>query len=222
MAFLGCSRGLGKEVCLLMNSQKHATFSLLSARNQSALALLGEQLQQSMQIHPCDFSVPEQTKNTLAEIRTQRIERVFYFAGGGPYGPYAKKQWKDHMWSFQVNFLTPAELLLHLLKDADYSHVRQIVFVGSLVADSKGDPQAASYAAGKHALKGLIDSIHLEGCAKDLRLFRPSYMDTDMLPPSSAPRRIPGKVMNITKSAQIFVDWVLDPRGAKSLDMGSV
>ena len=61
--------------------------------------------------------------------------------------------------------------------------------MGSSVAEDKADPGAASYAAAKHALKGLLESVILEKPDLDVRLFSPGYMDTGMLPQNAWPRQ---------------------------------
>ena len=91
--------------------------------------------------------------------------------------------------------------------------------VGSAIADEKADPGAASYAAGKHALKGLVDSIQEEKPHLDLRIFRPGYVDTELLPPQAKPRKEGKIILTPDEAAQIFVSWVLDPQGAKSLSL---
>lgn len=222
MAFLGCSRGLGKEVCLAMNARQVPKFSLLASRSLHALEQLGQNLNHRFQIAKLDFATQNSVVAILDEIHRNKISRVFYFAGGGPYGLFPSKEWKDHMWSLQLSFLTPVEILFQLLADARFEHVQQIVVVGSLVADSKGDPHAASYAAAKHGLRGLVESILGEGCSKDLRLFRPGYMDTAMLPPHATPRTNSAKLLNPVEAAKKFVDWVLDPNGLSIFNVEDV
>ena len=57
-----------------------------------------------------------------------------------------------------------------------------MVLIGSSVCEEKADPLAASYAAAKHAVKGLYDSLRAEAPSWDLRLFSPGYLDTELLP----------------------------------------
>lgn len=83
-----------------------------------------------------------------------------------------------------------------------------VCFIGSSIAEAKPDPGAASYAAAKHALKGLIQSVQSESeellkkkslhpqknLEWTIKLFSPGYMDTRMLPPQSWPRQVSGLV----------------------------
>lgn len=133
-----------------------------------------------------DFTDESQWEQGLADLRDFNPTRIFCFAGGGPHGLYSSKQWKDHLWSVRLNFLFPARLLHEILQRP--KEIRQVVLIGSAIAEDKPDPLAASYAAGKHALRGLVSSIQAES-KFDVRLFSPPYMQTSLLPANSKPVR---------------------------------
>ncbi|MBL7545251.1 MAG: SDR family oxidoreductase [Bdellovibrionaceae bacterium] len=140
----------------------------------------------SRSINGFDFS-----KTDLFEFYAEKIvefdaDRVFYFAGGGPYGPFSKFEWKDHLWSLNVTFGFPAYLLNYLGKNNP--KIRQMIFIGSAIAESQPDPHAGMYCASKHALKGLVESLKKEGYPIALTLFSPGYMNTAMLPKAAWPR----------------------------------
>lgn len=219
MAFLGCSRGLGLAVCQEMDRRETLKKALLVARQEMSLQRLSQDLAAPSQIQKLDFSVSENVDVLLTQLKTIQPQRVFYFAGGGCYGNFAAKKWRDHLWGLQVTFLTPARLLHSILSDPTLACIEQIIFVGSQVADNQGDAGASSYAAAKHGLRGLTQSILGEGCGKDLRFFRPGYMDTDMLPPKCPPRRRGGVLIKPEEAARIFVDWALNPSGRAVLDL---
>jgi NAD(P)-dependent dehydrogenase (short-subunit alcohol dehydrogenase family) len=105
-----------------------------------------------------------------------------------------------------------------LLRDAEFRCVQQVVFVGSQVADHQADPLAASYASAKHALRGLVHSVQQESISKDLRLFRPGYIDTGMLPKNAKPRIEGVELADSSRLAESFVDWSLDADGAPIFD----
>jgi short-subunit dehydrogenase len=113
-------------------------------------------------------------------------DKVFYVAGGGPYGAFAEREWKDHQWALEVSFLFPARLLHTFLR---HGAGAQFILVGSSVAESEGDPKAASYCAAKHALKGLYSTVRRDYPECDVRLFSPGYMDTELLPANAAVRQ---------------------------------
>lgn len=161
-----------------------------------------------------DFSKKEKWDSYIEEILSKDFEHLVYFAGGGPFGDFSSKQWKDHEWSFRVNFEFPA-YILHKLSEKNLFRsenlTRQIVFIGSSIAESAADPKAASYCAGKHALKGLILSLHAEKSLHfDLRLFSPGYMDTKMLPANAWPRQEKGKVQATDDISLILFNWLKD------------
>lgn len=185
---LGASRGLGKAFAIkAAQKYKSELFLHLSARTRSGLENVRgevESFSSSCEISTCDFTKDDACSKFLTELQQWRPNRIFYFAGGGPYGFYEKKEWKDHLWSLRLNLLFPAQLLHSSM---NWEGVQQWVLVGSDVAESKPDPMASSYASGKHGLKGLVTSLQLES-KRDIRLYSPGYMDTDLLPPGALVR----------------------------------
>ena len=168
---LGGSRGLGKA---LIDEIKTLGFAVENRSRKSVPAF--------------DFSKNENWNSIFDNILEFKASRIIYCAGGGPYGSFQCFDWKDHQWALKVNFEFPAYLILNLLKNPP-ANLKQLVFIGSQIAENKPDPGAASYAASKHALKGLITSIIAENqLSFDLRLLSPGYMQTDLLPMGSPPR----------------------------------
>ena len=144
------------------------------------------------------------------EIKNFKPTQIIYCAGGGPYGPFHKKKWSDHWWSLATTFLYPAELLHHLLSCFEnWPNLQQVTFVGSAVAESEPDPLAASYAAAKHALKGLITTIQKENRLRPkILLFSPGYMQTDLLPATSWPKQqgLAQKAGDVAKELIAFIE----------------
>jgi NAD(P)-dependent dehydrogenase (short-subunit alcohol dehydrogenase family) len=158
----------------------------------------------------CDFNSDADVEKLLQFVEAWRPTRLFCFVGGGPFGPFEKKDFKDHLWAWKVSFQTPARLLhayLNLCPGA------QAILTGSAIAEEQPDAQASSYAASKHALRGLVSSIRAESPGLDVRLFSPGYMDTDMVPANSAPR-LKNAVMDPAKVAEDFMKWALDPEAS--------
>ena len=217
IAFLGCSRGLGRAVALECSARSLFGKKILVARKRDKLESLEKEIQESPELRVCDFSKSDDVESLLEELIRLKVERVFYFAAGGPFGPFEKKNWKDHQWALQVSLLTPARILHELMNK--HGGLKQFVVVGSLIADAKADPGAASYSSAKHGLKGLVESINGESGSVDLRIFRPGYMDTELLPIQSKPRKEGVSLLNPKEASKAFVDWVLDPNGEKNLDL---
>lgn len=110
----------------------------------------------------------QNVENFLNEAKDIVFHRFIYFAGGGPYGKFEEKAWKDHQWAWSVTFLSAARFFHTFLR---MPHFRQGIGIGSQVAENHGDSGAASYAAAKHALRGLLLTLQMESSGKDLRLF---------------------------------------------------
>jgi short-subunit dehydrogenase len=185
IAILGASRGLGKELVLEIQKTIPDAKLLLISRKFDLLKSLARDGKDV--ILSANFATREGRKATLLTLKDFLPDALFYVAGGGPYGKYGEKDWKDHEWAFDVNFRFPARVL-HWATKHKPENLKNVVMVGSSVAENNPDPHAASYAAGKHALKGLVDTLNLEGTNFDLKLFSPGYMATDMLPKNSTPR----------------------------------
>lgn len=190
IAILGASRGLGWSVYQqLLQQQKPTQFFLSSRKIESK----NDQIAPGTITCPQDFSKTPIDSHFLHQLEKFEPTRIIYMAGGGPYGEFQQKKWSDHLWALNTTFLYPAELLHHVLAHPkQWLSLEQIIFVGSDIAESKPDLNASSYAAAKHALKGLISTIQLEAEAgahgPAVLLFSPGYMQTDMLPANSSVR----------------------------------
>lgn len=190
-SLLGASRGLGLEFSKLIPSLNKEVSLFLASRS----------------INSFDFS-----KSALYELYCEKVlatnpHRIFYFAAGGTYGPYQKFEWKDHTWTMNVTFQFPAFLLRYFLNSK--TDLKQIVLIGSSIAESQPDPQAAMYCAAKHALRGLVDSVVLENPPFEVRLFSPGYMNTKMLPKGAWPRE-QGLVLEPSQVASELLSFSCD------------
>lgn len=204
---LGASRGLGWATFQLLQDKPYASAFLLSSRkiikqandrSPSETQLLKGKTQQEIKLVEQDFSKVPLDPQFIKSLEEFNPTDLIYFAGGGPYGNYSDKKWSDHQWALNTTFMYPAELVHQILQEKKnkWSQLKNLILIGSSVAESKPDPKAASYAAAKHALKGLVETIQLEMAGDkallgDLRLqlFSPGYMQTDLLPAHSEPRQ---------------------------------
>ncbi len=188
IALLGSSRGLGWHTYLEL--QKHnpkAQYFLSSRKILNRSAEVSDKTVLSSQ----DFSTGQLDTNYLNELIGFAPTRLIYLAGGGPYGLFEEKKWSDHQWALNTSFLYPAQLIHSIAANQKlWPQLKQIVVIGSAIAEQEADPLAASYASAKHAMKGLISSVQKEGSAKpEILLFSPGYMQTDLLPLNSKPRQ---------------------------------
>lgn len=187
IAILGASRGLGAELAQHIHKEAPDSVLLLSSRKEAPLKILARA---GDWVAVSDFSNTDQQEKLIATLRDFKPETLFYVAGGGPFGAYEGKEWKDHLWAMEVNLLFPARVLHALMAEVELrGAIRKIVFVGSAIAGQRPDPKASSYAAAKHGLRGLITSIQAERPSVDIQLFEPGYMETDMLPRHAWPRQ---------------------------------
>ncbi len=198
---IGGRRGLGAAVAQAW-SQKFS---------QSSLVLTSRQEWPSPhRTFKADLYRDSDVQELESFLKTFKPDRVFCFAGGGPYGEFAKKAYKDHEWALKVSFLSPVRLMHAYLQVCPQG---QWVMTGSAIAENSPDPGAASYAAAKHALMGLLSSLQLEKPNPQIRLFSPGYMKTDMLPLNSAPREAQ-LAMEPEAVAEDFIKWVLDAKAS--------
>ena len=198
---LGASRGLGYEFVKQTKALTDSPKIIAVSRQAGSLA------EQGCQHTSCDLSRPESLLSLLNSLKLDKIDRVIYFAGGGPYGPFQSKDWKDHQWSLQVSFLSVAQTLHHFMQS---QNLRQFIAIGSAIAENKADFGAAAYASAKHALRGLISSVQTESPLIDLRLFSPGYMNTTLLPKVAWPREMPGLVAEPSSVAAELLRWMQD------------
>ncbi len=194
VVILGASRGLGAALVRQIAGAKPVTGF---ARKEAALSRLALEVPGFTGVE-ADFSTPEGQFAVLAYLSETPVSQVICMAGGGPYGLFSERKWKDHQWGLEVSFLFPARVA-HVL--SRLAKPPQLILVGSAVAENAADPMAASYAAAKHALKGLFLSLKAESPGWDIRLFSPGYMDTEMLPPGAAAR-----VKGVHDPAQVALD----------------
>lgn len=181
---LGASRGLGAELVREISNSSFSAFGF--GRKEPALQALKDR-------HPlfdyriADFSLRHGQEEVIRFLLQENFSKIFCVAAGGPYGLFQEREWKDHQWAWEVSFVFHARVLHALL--AAQKLQTQVIVIGSSIAESEPDPQAASYCAAKHALKGLVRTLRVENPSWDLRLFSPGYMDTEMLPRHAAVRQ---------------------------------
>lgn len=227
VAILGASRGLGQALAEECVRRTEVKSFFLASRKKEKLEQLLKHLKGtsshavSGQIEITDAAQWEQNPNFFSSFYEQLHKfdptHVIVCWGGGPFGAYSEKDWKDHQWAWNVNFLSHARLLWQLLRDQNRTNLLQFVAVGSQIAEEKPDVGATSYVAAKQALRGLISNLQKEKLSVDLRLYSPPYMDTPLLPPQAWPRLESSKSAKLIYSpqeiAQDFIGWMFDKTG---------
>jgi NAD(P)-dependent dehydrogenase (short-subunit alcohol dehydrogenase family) len=154
-----------------------------------------------------DISHPEDQRMVVAKLLEWKPSLVICTLGGGPYGYFGGKNWESHLWGFQVSLLFPARLLHMAMQSEVSGFLRQMVVVGSSVAEDQPDAKAASYASAKHGLFGLWRTLRAEPQnGLDLRLYSPGYMDTTMIPAGSLVRH--RTLWNPQAVADDLIQWL--------------
>jgi short-subunit dehydrogenase len=215
VAILGASRGLGAELAVRAVTYSESVF--LMARKIDLLQSLADGFKsefpdRQVLVDSADFSKEAGRDFALNALREYAPTKIFYVAGGGPYGLFKDKDWKDHKWSFDVSFVFAAQTLHMALQELVPRGLNQFVYVGSAIAEGRPDPSASSYAASKHGLFGLVKSVQVEMPYFDLRLFSPGYMDTDLLPMNAWPRQVGEPLIDPVIAAEELWSWSVDDR----------
>lgn len=204
VALLGSSRGLGNSLAQALSSVEGVRI-LGVARKRDLLDAQKNRLGSVFQGFPFDLSKMDDFTRLETELKEFSPHRIVYMAGGGPYGPFDKISFSSHQWAWRVSFEGAARICHWALQQA---LPPQMILVGSAICETLGDPNGASYAAAKHALRGLYLSLKEERPQWDLRLFSPGYLDTELLP-KGAPVRYK-KVWDPVEVSGRFVEWMLD------------
>lgn len=180
---LGASRGLGAELAKKACAQNYPVTGV--ARKEAALKQIAQQFP-LFDYRVADLAKPEGQDTVIRVLLEENFSKVFCVAGGGPYNLFGAAGWKDHDWAWEVTFRSHARVI-HAL--AQSHRFVQVILIGSSVAENAGDRNAGSYAAGKHALKGLHASLRLDYPDWDVRLYSPGYMNTPLLPSGASVRQ---------------------------------
>lgn len=200
-ALIGASRGLGRAVA---DSLPKGDQLLLVSRKEPL------NLAREAEFFRCDLAQGEDRAKLLAKLQQFVPDAVIDFAAGGPYGEFAQKNFKDHLWAFQVSFIAKAELVHGLAQMP--TPPKMVCWIGSAIAEDEGDVKAGAYAAAKAALKSLFFTLKKEQSLPfPLLMFSPGYIDTDLLPQGAAPRKQADSLWKPTEVAAKLLKFLDDP-----------
>ncbi len=200
-ALIGSSRGLGRAVAEALPAEDRI---LLVARKEPV------GLKREAEFFRTDLANAEDRAQLLEKLRQFEPDAVIDFAAGGPYGEFAQKNFKDHLWAFQVSFIAKAELVHGLANLA--KPPKMVCWIGSAIAEDEGDVKAGAYAAAKAALKSLFFTLRKEQSLPfPLLMYSPGYIDTDLLPQGAAPRKQAESLWKPSEVATKLLTWLEDP-----------
>ncbi len=208
IAVLGSSRGLGAELARVAVSEgsNQVPFHVLGvARKTEHLSQLKDELGPNFSFLNLDLSKEDDLSHLEGELNDFMPSQIFYVAGGGPYGAFGDRPFHSHQWAWRVTYEAAARICHYALR----AHERpQVILIGSAICESQPDLHASSYAAAKHAVKGLYTSLRREYPDWDLRLFSPGYLDTELLPKNAQVRY--KKLWEPKVVAHMLFDWSQD------------
>lgn len=201
---LGASKGLGYQTYKTLWRQQPQTEFLLVSRKIAQI-----QIENRTEVLQQDFSKLPITAEFLSALKAFQPTHFIYCAGGGPYGFFQDQKLSAHEWALNVNFIYPMSLLHAIAQNLiEFPRLQMGVFVGSSIAQSQPDIKASSYCAAKHALKGWVETLQKENALPfQIKLFSPGYMDTDLLPPHSEPRKS-GSVASVVNIAEELINFI--------------
>lgn len=203
VAVIGASRGLGAELSRLLCLKGVAVLGV--ARKEELLRSLAAEFPGSFSPYVFDLSLTEGWESLEGSLGEFQPSCVYYVAGGGPYGLFKERPFHAHQWAWRVTFEGAARLCHWSLNQGSPP---RFVLTGSSVCENRPDPMASSYAAAKHALRGLYESLRVENKEWDLRLFSPGYLDTELLP-----KNAPVRYKNLWSPREVaaeLMEWSFD------------
>ncbi|MDN3238711.1 SDR family oxidoreductase [Glycomyces tritici] len=169
----GAGRGLGRTLAEQLTARGDTVIA--HARSESALDGVSHDRKLVL-----DLAEPAGIADAVAALGLERLDAVIHNAGIAHLGAVAEQPLEQWERTLTINVTAPAELTRALLPAlrAARGHV---VFVNSGAGLNAG-PKWSSYAASKHALRALADSLRGEEQPNGVRVTSvyPSHFATDM------------------------------------------
>jgi len=159
----GASSGIGKAIALGLAHQ-HVTVCLVG-RKLAVLQAMAEStggITHQIRCYPADLTLDDDIRGLVAQLQRdfRHIDFLIHSAGVLANGPLETAPVEDLDWQYRINVRAPyllTQALLPLLK----ARRGQIVFINSTMGLS-AKANAGQYAATKHALKAIADSLRAE------------------------------------------------------------
>jgi NAD(P)-dependent dehydrogenase (short-subunit alcohol dehydrogenase family) len=166
----GASGGIGRAVALAL-ARQGANLNLVG-RSATALAEIVDEASQLSSVKGCQLDLTddngiESTIGNMAESET--LDILVHSAGIFHQSRMADASLEDFDRQYAVNLRAPYALTQRLLPRLIASQ-GQIVFINSTVGLASKRPEVGQYAAMKHALKAIADSLREEVNPKGVRV----------------------------------------------------
>lgn len=167
----GAGSGIGRAIALALSAQ--GVTPCLVGRNQDALRAVADCVQKktpATRIYQTDLSMEDQVEQLAEQIKSDwdRLDILVHSAGDISLGPLERAGLDEFDRQFQVNVRAPYALTRALLPRLRESR-GQIVFVNSSVGLA-ARANVGQYAATKHALRAIADSLRDEVNGDGIRI----------------------------------------------------
>jgi NADP-dependent 3-hydroxy acid dehydrogenase YdfG len=165
----GASGGVGEAMARRLGEQGATV--CLTGRNRQRLEEIARQLPEGRgRSYPADLTVEDELEKAARHVRAenQRLDAVVHCAAIILLGSVAEAAAQDFEKQFQTNVLGPFRLT-QLLLPALISSRGQVVFINSS-AGRQASAGVSQYAATKHALRAVAESLRDECSAAGVRI----------------------------------------------------
>ncbi len=167
----GASSGIGKSLAISLAAEGASLY--LIGRNQKKLAAVIDGIKGSSRIIACqaDLTHSDDINRVCHDVQKQfgRVDILLHSIGAIALGAMDSASLRDFDMQFAANVRSPYELTSRLLP-LIVSSRGQIVFINSSAGVQNGRANMGQYAASKHALKVIADSLRDEINSKGVRV----------------------------------------------------
>jgi NADP-dependent 3-hydroxy acid dehydrogenase YdfG len=220
----GGSSGIGKAIAFALASEG-ASICLLG-RNLKTLEDVAAHIPQlgSVKCYQVDLSSDEDMKQFLARLQQdfEYVDIIIHSAGAFSMGTVEQASVEELDWQYKINVRGPyiiTQMLLPMIK----SRQGQVVFINSS-AGLNARSSVSQYAATKHALKAIADSLRAEVNTYGVRVLS-IYPGRTATPMQAAVYKMEGKtyepekLMQPKDVAEVVMDALSLPRTAEVTDI---
>lgn len=189
----GASSGIGRAIALELAAQG-AILCLLGRRAEALQAVAGIALQSTAQArcYCADLAMDDEVRQVVAQLERDpgQVDLLIHSAGAISLGRLESASIEDLDWQYRINVRAPY-LLTQALLPMVRSSQGQIVFINSS-AGLSARANVGQYAATKHALKAIADSLRDEVNAEGVRVLS-VYPGRTASPMQAAVHRLEGR-----------------------------
>jgi short-subunit dehydrogenase len=172
----GASGGIGRAIVETL--LEHDAAVCLLGRDQKRLAEVAARSEKRGRCYAADLTVEDQLQAAAEKIlaESQHIDGLIHCAGIVRIGPVASASLEDFDSQFKTNVLAPFRLTQLLLPSLIEAR-GQVLFINSRAGLTAG-PNVSQYAATKHALRAVADSLRSECNEAGVRVSSLFFGDT--------------------------------------------